>query len=78
MSVYGPDYHFQGNGWNVHLVKVWWFKDGNWCFVLSHAIGFSQLIYAQNELSGFGLRKLVSPLHMEVPRPHVISGPTHT
>ena len=27
---------------------------------------------------GFGLRKLVSPLHMEVPRPHVISGPTHT
>ena len=22
--------------------------------------------------------KLVSPLHMEVPRPHVISGPTHT
>ena len=26
----------------------------------------------------FGLRKLVSPLHMEVPRPHVISGLTHT
>ena len=28
-------------------------------------------------LSGFGLLKLVSPLHMEVPRPHVISGPTY-
>ena len=22
--------------------------------------------------------EIVSPLHMEVPRPHVISGPTHT
>ena len=26
----------------------------------------------------FWSRKLVSPLHMEVPRPHVISGPTRT
>ena len=26
----------------------------------------------------FGLWKFVSPLHMEVPRPHVISEPTHT
>ena len=47
MSVYGPDRHFQGQ-WldNVSCYftflepvvsvssSVWWFKNGNWCFVL--------------------------------------------
>ena len=47
VSVYGPDHHFQDQWLNVercylillHLVvgvgsSVWWFKNGNWCFVL--------------------------------------------
>ena len=51
MSVHGPDYHFRGQ-WLVvdrgyliflHPVvgvsgSVWWFKDGNWCLYLSHAM----------------------------------------
>ena len=47
MSVYGPDDHLQGQRLEVvrcyltflhHMVgvnsSVWWFKYGNWCFVL--------------------------------------------
>ena len=47
VSVYGRDHYFQGQWLDVdkgyliflHLVinvslSVWWFKDGNWCFVL--------------------------------------------
>ena len=47
VSVCGPNHHFQGQWLNVercyliflHLVvsvcsSVWWFKNGNWCFVL--------------------------------------------
>ena len=47
MSVYGPDHHFQGQRLDVvrcyftllHPVvgvnsSAWWFKYGNWCFVL--------------------------------------------
>ena len=47
VSVYGPDYHFWGQwldvdqGYLIFLYavvsvscSVWWFKDGNWCFVL--------------------------------------------
>ena len=47
VSVYGPDHNFQDQWLNVercyliclHLVvgvssSVWWFKNGNWCFVL--------------------------------------------
>ena len=48
MSVYGPDHHFQDQWLNVercyltflHLVvsfssSGWWFKYGNWSFVLA-------------------------------------------
>ena len=47
VSVYGPNQHFQEQWLDVercyliflHLVvsvsrSVWWFKNGNWCFVL--------------------------------------------
>ena len=47
VSMYEPDHHFQDQWLNVkrcyliflHLVvgvssSVWWFKNGNWCFVL--------------------------------------------
>ena len=51
VSMYGPDHHFQDQWLNVercyliflHLVvgvssSVWWVKNGNWCFVLAHAM----------------------------------------